>query len=55
MRSAQVATVAFCALFAASLLGQANVDGALVGGASLKAEQFLPIVTAAVGLAATRK
>jgi len=40
---------------AASLLGQANVDGALVGGASLKAEQFLPIVTAAVGPAATRK
>ena len=29
------------------LLGQADVDGALVGGASLKADQFLPILRAA--------
>lgn len=33
---------------ARSLLKQPNVDGALVGGASLKAETFLPIVRAAV-------
>jgi triosephosphate isomerase len=33
---------------AASLLGQADVDGALVGGASLKADQFLAIVRAAL-------
>ncbi len=33
---------------AAELIGQPNVDGALVGGASLKADQFLPIVQAAV-------
>jgi triosephosphate isomerase (TIM) len=32
---------------AASLLGQPNIDGALVGGASLKAESFLAIVVAA--------
>lgn len=32
---------------AAALLGQPNVDGALVGGASLKADDFLPIVRAA--------
>lgn len=32
---------------AAELLAQPNVDGALVGGASLKAESFLPIVEAA--------
>jgi triosephosphate isomerase len=32
---------------AAALLGQPDVDGALVGGASLKAEQFLAIVRAA--------
>src|SRR5207244_3217761 len=31
---------------AASLLGQPDVDGALVGGASLKADQFLGIVRA---------
>jgi len=31
---------------AAALLGQPDVDGALVGGASLKAEQFLAIVRA---------
>jgi triosephosphate isomerase len=31
---------------AGALLGQADVDGALVGGASLKAEQFLAIVRA---------
>jgi len=32
---------------AASLLSQPNIDGALVGGASLKADSFLAIVTAA--------
>ncbi len=32
---------------AATLLGQQNVDGALVGGASLKPELFLPIIIAA--------
>jgi triosephosphate isomerase len=31
---------------AASLLGQPDVDGALVGGASLQADQFLAIVRA---------
>lgn len=31
----------------ASLLEMPNIDGALVGGASLTAEQFVPIVTAA--------
>jgi len=31
---------------AAELIGQANVDGALVGGASLKADDFLGIATA---------
>ena len=34
---------------AAALLGQADVDGALVGGASLKAGSFLEIVRAARG------
>jgi triosephosphate isomerase (TIM) len=34
---------------AAFLLGQPDVDGALVGGASLNADQFLAIVRAAVG------
>jgi len=33
---------------AATLLGQPDVDGALVGGAALKADQFLPIVRAGV-------
>ena len=33
---------------AATLLKQPDVDGALVGGASLKPEQFLPIIKAAV-------
>jgi triosephosphate isomerase len=33
----------------AELVGQPNVDGALVGGASLKAEDFLGIVAAAQG------
>ena len=33
---------------AATLVGQSNVDGALVGGASLKADLFLPIINAAV-------
>ena len=33
------------------LLSQPDVDGALVGGASLKPESFLPIVSAAVSLA----
>jgi len=32
---------------AADLMGMADVDGALVGGASLKAETFVPIVEAA--------
>jgi triosephosphate isomerase len=32
---------------AAELLGQADVDGALVGGASLKSQEFLAIVAAA--------
>jgi triosephosphate isomerase len=32
---------------AAEIFGVANVDGALVGGASLKAADFLPIVAAA--------
>jgi triosephosphate isomerase len=32
---------------AASLLGQPDVDGALVGGASLQADSFLAIVRAA--------
>src|SRR4030095_9979352 len=32
---------------AALLLGQPNIDGALVGGASLKADSFLAIVAAA--------
>ena len=31
---------------AASLLGQADIDGALVGGASLKAEDFIGIIDA---------
>ncbi len=34
---------------AADLLAQPNIDGALVGGASLKADSFLEIVRAAVG------
>ncbi len=34
---------------ARDLLVQPNIDGALVGGASLKADQFLKIVAAAVG------
>ena len=34
---------------AAELLGQANVDGALVGGAALKADDFLAIIAAAAG------
>ncbi|MFN5731681.1 MAG: triose-phosphate isomerase, partial [Planctomyces sp.] len=32
---------------ALSLLGQPNVDGALVGGASLKSSTFVPIIEAA--------
>ncbi|MEX0704880.1 MAG: triose-phosphate isomerase [Planctomycetales bacterium] len=36
---------------AGELLGQPDVDGALVGGASLKAETFLPIVAAAIAAA----
>jgi len=32
---------------AAALLGRPDVDGALVGGASLKTESFLPIIRAA--------
>ncbi|QDT65953.1 triose-phosphate isomerase [Calycomorphotria hydatis] len=38
---------------AAELLGQPDVDGALVGGASLKADSFLPIIDAAVELSAS--
>lgn len=34
---------------AAELLGVANVDGGLVGGASLTAEKFVPIIEAAAG------
>lgn len=34
---------------ARDLLAQPNIDGALVGGASLKADQFLEIVAAAAG------
>ena len=37
---------------AAELLSQPNVDGALVGGASLKAELFLPIIEAGVSVSA---
>jgi triosephosphate isomerase len=37
---------------AETLLGQPNVDGALVGGASLKASSFVPIIRAAEKLAA---
>jgi len=33
---------------ASTLLGQANIDGALVGGASLQPESFVPIIQAAV-------
>ena len=36
---------------AADLIGRENVDGALVGGASLKAELFVPIIEAAAGVA----
>ncbi len=35
---------------AAELLGQENVDGALVGGAGLKAETFVPIIDAGLNL-----
>ena len=35
---------------AAELIGQDNVDGALVGGASLKPDQFVPIIEAAAGV-----
>jgi triosephosphate isomerase len=34
---------------AAEFFGQADIDGALVGGASLKATEFIPIVKAAAG------
>jgi len=37
---------------AETLLGQVNVDGALVGGASLKASTFVPIIEAARKLSA---
>jgi len=36
---------------AADLLAQPNVDGALVGGASLKPETFVPIIAAAAEIA----
>lgn len=39
---------------AAELLAQPNVDGALVGGASLKADDFLAIIQAGVKLACGR-
>ena len=38
---------------AVEILGSANVDGALVGGASLKAADFLPIVEAAAQVGAS--
>jgi triosephosphate isomerase (TIM) len=38
---------------AASLFGQADVDGGLIGGASLKAEQFGGIIAAAAGSSRT--
>tara|TARA_B000000532_G_scaffold199049_1_gene165437 strand:- start:482 stop:625 length:144 start_codon:yes stop_codon:yes gene_type:complete len=34
---------------AEELLGQSEIDGALVGGASLKTDQFPGIITAAKG------
>ena len=34
---------------AAAILATANVDGALVGGASLTADKFVPIIEAAAG------
>ena len=34
---------------AKEILGISNVNGALVGGASLKAEDFFPIISAAPG------
>jgi triosephosphate isomerase len=33
---------------AVQLLGQADIDGGLIGGAALKAEDFMAIVSAAV-------
>lgn len=39
---------------AAELMGLADVDGALVGGASLKGDLFLPIIRAAAALAETK-
>ena len=36
---------------AAELLAQPDIDGALVGGASLSADQFIPIIDAGVGRA----
>ena len=38
---------------AAELLAQPNIDGALVGGASLKADEFLGIVAGAAALSLT--
>ena len=35
---------------AAAILATANVDGALVGGASLTADKFVPIIEAAAGI-----
>ena len=34
---------------AGELLSQPNIDGALVGGASLKADEFLGIAAGAIG------
>jgi triosephosphate isomerase (TIM) len=39
---------------AAELMSQPNIDGALVGGASLKADSFAAIVLASCGLASAR-
>ena len=38
---------------AAELIGQSNIDGALIGGASLKADDFLAIAAASVATAST--
>jgi triosephosphate isomerase len=40
---------------AAELFGQQDIDGGLIGGASLKAEGFVSIVQAAAGTAAKAK
>ena len=50
MAGVDILATAFNGANAASLLGCADVDGALVGGASLTAEKFVPIIEAAAGL-----